>query len=126
MGERSGFSGNHESASKRLAGNTRKGNPWLRRVLIQAAHAAAHTKDTYLAAQYRRIASRRGGKRAAMAVAHSILVIIYHLLSEETSYEELGGNFFDERDRQAVEKRLVRRLEKLGYQVALQPATLAS
>jgi len=117
--------GNNESAGKRFSGKTRKGNPWLRRVLIQAAHAAAHSKNTYLAAQYRRIASRRGGKRAAMAVAHTILVIIYHLLSEGTTYQELGGNFFDERDRQAVEKRLVRRLERLGYQVELQPVAQA-
>jgi transposase len=57
---------------------------------------------------------------------HCILVIIYHLLSEGKTYQELGGNFFDERDRQAVEKRLIRRLERLGYQVTLQPATLAS
>jgi transposase len=118
--------GNNESAGKRFSGKTRKGNPWLRQVLIQVAHAAAHTKNTYLSAQYRRIASRRGGKRAAMAVAHSILVIIYHLLSEGTTYQELGGNFFDERDRQAVEKRLVRRLERLGYQVDLQPRSEAS
>jgi transposase len=94
-------------------------------VLIQVAHAAARTKNTYLAAQYRRIASRRGGKRAAMAVANTILVIIYHLLNEETTYQELGGNFFDERDRQAVEKRLIRRLERLGYQVELQPVAQA-
>ena len=118
--------GNNESAGKRFSGKTRKGNLWLRRVLIQAAHGAAHSKNTYLSAQYRRIASRRGAKRAAMAVAHSILVIIYHLLSEGTTYQELGGNFFDERDRIAVEKRLVRRLERLGYQVALQPTTQAS
>lgn len=117
--------GNHESAGKRLSGKARKGNPWLRRVLIQAAHAAAHTKNTYLAAQYRRIASRRGGKRAALAVANTMLVIIYHLLSEGTTYQELGGNFFDERDRQAVQKRLVRRLERLGYQVELQPVAQA-
>ena len=117
--------GNNESAGKRFSGKTRKGNPWLRRVLIQVAHAAAHTKTTYLSAQYRRLASRRGGKRAAMAVAHSILVIIYHLLSEGTTYQELGGNFFDEWDRQAVEKRLVRRLERLGYQVELQPVAQA-
>lgn len=94
-------------------------------MLIQAAHAAAHTKNTYLAAQYRRIASRRGGKRAALAVANTMLVIIYHLLSEGTTYQELGGNFFDERDRQAVQKRLVRRLERLGYQVELQPVAQA-
>jgi transposase len=117
--------GNNESAGKRFSGKTRKGNPWLRRVLIQVAHAAAHSKNTYLAAQSHRIASRRGGKRAAMAVANTILVIIYHLLSQDTTYQELGGNYFDERDRQAVEKRLVRRLERLGYQVELQPVAQA-
>jgi len=74
--------GNHESAGKRLRGKTRKGNPWLRRLLIQSAPAAAHSKNTSLAAQYHRIASRRGPKRAAMAVAHSILVIIYQVLRD--------------------------------------------
>src|SRR5215467_11447328 len=102
--------GNHESAGKRLSGKTRKGNPWLRRLLIQSAHAAAHSKNTYLAAPYHRIASRRGPKRAALAVAHSILVIIYHVLRDRKPYRDLGNNFFDERDRQRVEQRLVRRL----------------
>jgi len=113
--------GNHESAGKRLSGKTRKGNPWLRRLLIQVAHAAARQKQGYLAAQYRRIASRRGVKRAAMAVAHSILIMIYHMLSNRTSYQERGDTFFDEQDRQATEKRLVRQLTRLGYQVELQP-----
>jgi transposase len=118
--------GNHESAGKRTSGKTCQGNPWLRRLLVQAAHSAAHSKKSYLAVQYRRIASRRGAKRAAMAVAHSILVIIYHVLLEQKPYQDLGSNFFDERDRQAVEKRLVRRLERLGYQVDLQPLPQAS
>jgi transposase len=113
--------GHHESAGKRKSGKTRQGNPHLRRLLIQAAHAAAHSKNSYLAAQYRRIASRRGPKRAAMAVAHSIAVIIYHILRDQTTYQDLGGNYFDERDRQATEKRLVRRLQRLGYQVELHP-----
>jgi transposase len=113
--------GNHESAGKRLSGKARKGNPWLRRLLVQAAHAAAHSKNTYLSAQYQRIASRRGAKTAALAVAHSILVIIYHLLREGSTYQDLGSTYFDERDRQAVQTRLVRRLERLGYQVELQP-----
>jgi len=112
--------GNNESAGKRFSGKTRQGNPWLRRLLVQVAHAAAHSKKSYLAVQYRRIASRRGAKRAAMAVAHSILVIIYHVLLEQKSYQDLGNNFFDERDRQVVEKQLVRRLERLGYRVDLQ------
>jgi transposase len=117
--------GNHESAGKRLSGKARKGNPWLRRLLIQSAHAAAHSKNTYLAAQYHRIASRRGPKRAALAVAHSILVIIYHVLRDRIPYRDLGSTFFDEQDRQQVERRLVRRLERLGYQVDLQPRAQA-
>jgi transposase len=115
--------GNNESAGKRLSGKTRKGNPWLRRLLIQAAHAAARQKNGYLAAQFRRIAARRGGKRAAMSVAHSILVIIYHLLSEGTTYQEQGETFFEEQERQTTEKRLVRQLTRLGYHVELQPMT---
>lgn len=117
--------GNHESAGKRLSGKTRKGNPYARRLLIQAAHAAAHSKNTYLAAQYRRIAARRGPKRAAVAVGHSILVIVYHLLRDRGSYQDLGGNYFDQHDRQMIQKHLVRRLERLGYQVDLQPRSEA-
>jgi transposase len=115
--------GNHESAGKRLSGRTRKGSPWLRKLLVEAAHAAAHTKHTYLSALYHRLKARLGAKKAMMAVGHAILVMIYHLLDQNVSYQELGGNYFDEHERQAVEKRLVRRLEKLGYEVSLQPAT---
>jgi transposase len=119
--------GNHESAGKRLSGRTRKGSPWLRAALIEAAQAAGRSKNTYLAAQYHRLAARRGAKRAAVAVAHSLLVIIYHLLTHpERSYEDLGATYFDQRDRQAVERRLVKRLEALGYTVALQPAPPAA
>jgi len=117
--------GNHESAGKRLSGKTRKGNPYARQLLIQAAHAASHSKNTYLAAQYRRIAARRGAKKAAVAVGHSILVIIYHLLRDGSAYQDLGGNYFDERDRQVVQKQLLRRLERMGYQVELQPMAQA-
>jgi transposase len=115
--------GNHESAGKRLSGRTTKGSPWLRKLLVEAAHAAAHTKHTYLSAQYHRLAARRGKKKAMIAVGHSILVIIYQLLDQQISYEELGSNFFDERDRKATQKRLVKRLEQLGYQVSLQEVT---
>jgi transposase len=76
-------------------------------------------RDVYLAAQYRRLASRRGKSRAAVAVRHTILVIIYHLIKDKTEYHELGPQYFDERDRAAVERRLVRRLEQLGYTVSL-------
>jgi transposase len=117
--------GNHESAGKRLSGKARKGHPWLRRLLVQAAYAAGHSKNTYLAAQYHRLAARRGVKKAALAVAHSILVIIYHLLRDQSPYQELGGKYFDERDRQAVQKHLVRRLERMGYHVELQPMAQA-
>jgi transposase len=118
--------GNHESAGKRHSGRTRRGNPWLRTLLVEAAQAAGRTKGTYLGAQYRRLAARRGKKRAAVAVGHSILVIIYHLLTEERDYQDLGAQFFDERDRQRVERRLVRRLEALGYEVTLAPYDVAT
>jgi transposase len=114
--------GNHESAGKRLSGKTRKGSPWLRQLLVEAAQAAAHSKNTYLAALYRRLAARRGAKVAMIAVGHAILVMIYHMLSRHVFYTELGNNYFDERDRQATQRRLVHRLEKLGFQVSLQPA----
>lgn len=91
--------GNNESAGKRLSGKTRKGSPWLRKVLVEAAHAAAHGKNTYLSALYHRIKARGGGKRAMIAVGHTILVAIYHMLDRCLSYQELGGNYFDEHDR---------------------------
>lgn len=120
--------GNNESAGKRRSGKTPPGNPTLRKGVVQAAHAAARKKDTYLAAQYHRLAARRGKKRAIVAAAHSILVIVYHVLLHREPYRELGGNYFDERKRQSVINRLVRRLEKLGYQVALemQPGVAAA
>jgi transposase len=113
--------GNDQSGGKRRSGKTTKGNPWLRAALVEAAHAAGRTKNTYLSAQYRRLASRRGKKRAAVAVGHTILVIAYHLLQRSYGYEELGGDYFDKRDRQGVERRLVWRLEGLGYKVSLDP-----
>lgn len=113
--------GNNESAGKRLSGRTRKGSPALRTALVEAAHAAAHTKDTYLGAQFRRLAARRGAKKAAVAVGHTILVLVYHLLKRVTTYADLGGSYFDERQRETVQRRLVRRLGSLGYRVTLDP-----
>jgi transposase len=118
--------GNNESAGKRLSGRTRKGSPWLRSALVEAAHAASRTKECYLSAQYHRLVVRRGGRKATIAVGHSLLVIVYHVLADEKDYQELGGNFFDEWDRQAVQKRLVHRLEKLGYEVTLTPTSPAA
>jgi transposase len=114
--------GNHESAGKRLSGRTRKGSQWLRQALVEAAHGAGRTKHTYLGAQFRRLAARRGKKKAVIAVAHSVLVVIYHVLTRNEPYRDLGPNYFDERDRAAVTRRTVRRLEQLGYRVELVPA----
>ena len=118
--------GNRESAGKRLSGKTRRGSPWLRTALVEAAHAATHCKESYLSAQYHRLVLRRGGKKATIAVGHTLLVIVYHVLADEKDYQELGGNFFDEHDRQAVQKRLIHRLEKLGYEVTLVPTPSAA
>jgi transposase len=118
--------GNNESAGKRRSGRTRKGSPWLRHCLVEAAHGAAHTKNKYLRSQYHRIASRRGKKKALLAVGHSILVIAYHLLTRQQAYVDLGANYFDERDRQAVTKRCVNRLQKLGYQISLEKLQMAA
>ena len=118
--------GNHESAGKRRSGKTRKGSRWLRQALIEAAHGAAHTKKTYLAALYHRIAARRGKNKAIIAVAHTILVICYYLLLRHEPYQELGANYFDERERQELERRLVRRLQRLGNEVTLRPIAQAT
>jgi transposase len=118
--------GNNESAGKRHSGKTRPGSPTLRRTMTLVAHAAARGKNTYLAAHYHRLAARRGAKRATIAVAHSILVIIYHLLTRQEPYRDLGGNYFDERKRDSVANRLVSRLEKLGFEVALGPKPAAA
>jgi len=114
--------GKHESAGKNRSAKTRPGNRHLKTMLIQAAHAAGRSKDTYLSAQYRRLAARRGKKRAAVAVARSILVIAYHLLRDGTSYEELGSDHFDKRNQEQLERRLIKRLEGLGHRVTLEPA----
>ncbi len=112
--------GNNESAGKRLSGKMRKGSQWLRVALTQAAQAAGRTRNTYLSAQYHRLTGRRGKKRAIVAVAHSILVMAYHLIQRQEPYRELGGDYFDKRRPQATAKHLVKRLEQLGFQVSLQ------
>jgi transposase len=114
--------GNHQSAGKRKSGRTGKGDVWLRAALIEAAHAASHTKHTYLASQYQHLAGRRGKKKAVTAVAHSILRIIWHLLAHECRYVDLGPRYLEERNRQQIERRLVRRLQDFGYTVRLEPA----
>jgi transposase len=111
--------GNNRSAGKRLGARAGRGNRWLRTALVEAAQAAGRTRGTYLGAQYRRLAARRSAKKAAVAVGHSILVSVWHMLTCGQDDVDLGGAYFDERDRRVVEHRLVRRLEALGYDVAL-------
>ncbi len=118
--------GNNESAGKRKSGKTRKGSPWLRRTLTQAAWAASRTKHTYLKAQYHRLAARRGKKRAIVAVGHSILVMAYHILKEGRSYQELGEGFLDRRHADRLTHSLVKRLEALGHKVTLEPCPTAA
>jgi transposase len=112
--------GQHESAGKRQSGRTRKGSRWLRAALVEAAHAAGRSQGTYLGAQYRRLAARRGAKRAAVAVGHSILVIAYHLLKQGVPFEELGAGYFDARNHAALRRQLVQRLERLGCKVTIE------
>lgn len=115
--------GNNESAGKHRSGRTRHGSKWLRIALVEAAHAAARAKGTYLAAQYHRIRGRRGPGRAAVAVGHSILVIAWHLLSTGEIYNDLGGDYFDKRrNSDARQRRLVSQLEAMGHTVTLEPA----
>jgi transposase len=112
--------GHHESAGKRTSGKTRKGNRALRTALVEAAKAARRARGTYLGAQYQRLAARRGPNKAAIAVAHSILTIAYHLLQDGGTYDDLGPDFFDRRDQDALERRLVHRLEALGNKVTVE------
>src|SRR5579875_657694 len=115
--------GSNQSAGKRGSAATGKGNPYLRETLVEVGWAAGRTKHTYLAAQFHRLKARRGAKRAVVAVAHSILVIAYHLLQEDgTIYTDLGPTYFDERSKEATTRRTVKRLERLGYKVTLEPA----
>src|SRR5262249_21630847 len=117
--------GNEESAGKRVRSRITPGNRWLKRTLTQATWAASHTKNTYLAAQYRRLAGRRGRKRALIAVGHSILVIFYHMLKAGTSYTDLGGDFFDRLEPQRMIRYYVRRLESLGPKATSESCTPA-
>ncbi len=110
--------GQKESAGKRLSGRARKGNRYVRAALVQAAHGVRRSR-TYLGERYRRLKKRRGSKRAALAVGHSILVIYYQMMNTGQEYQEKGEAFFERKDHGKVEQQLVRRLERLGYQVTL-------
>jgi len=114
--------GNNESAGKRKSGTTRHGDRWLVKSLTEAAWAASRKKDVYLSAQYHRLAARRGKKRAARAVSHSILVAIYHMLRDGSRYHDLGNTYFNQRTQHAKVHRAVRTIENLGYKVSLEAA----
>jgi transposase len=113
--------GNQESAGKRHSGKTRKGSKWLRRALIEAAHGASRTKNKYFSGLYHRLVGRRGKKRALVAVGHSLLVTGYALITRQVDYQDLGANYLDERNKEAVKRRMVKRLEQLGFHVELKP-----
>jgi transposase len=117
--------GNDESAGKKRSGKTRQGNQALRTGLTQLAHAAARTKGTYLAALDQRLATRRGKKRAIVAVAHSIVVSAFHRLARNEPYRELGAHDFDDHRRAHLVDQLTRRIERLGYHVTLEPGAAA-
>ena len=112
--------GNNESAGRRRSGQTTKGSPYLRAAITQAAWAAAHTKNTYLAAQYHRLIKRMGKNKALVAVAHSLLVIVYHVLAQRADYRELGGDYFDRQHQQTQQQRLIRKLEAMGLKVTVE------
>lgn len=113
---------NKESAGKRLKGPANRGNVWLRAIMGEVAWGSIRTHATYFQAQFHRIARRRGRNKAAIAVAHSLLVVIYHVLRTKQPYAELGGDYFDRLDATRLERHHVRRLEQLGYTVTLSPS----
>jgi len=113
--------GSNESAGKRLSGKTRDGNKWLRRTVCQAAWAVTRKKDCYLASQFRRLAARRGMKRAVMAVGHSMLVIAYTMLKTNRSYAELGGSYLEQINKDQLQRYYVKRLQRLGLTITVSP-----
>jgi transposase len=113
--------GNNLSGGKRRSGKPTRGNRWLGEVLIECAWAAARSRDTYLSAQYWRLARRIGKKKAAVAVGHSILVIAWYLLTDDCDYQDLGGDYFIRRDTERQRQRAVAQLQALGYHVVLEP-----
>ena len=116
--------GHKESAGKRLSGRSRQGNRYVRAALVQAAHGVRRSRS-YLGERYRRLKKRRGSKRAALAVGHSILVIYYQMIKTGQEYQEKGEEFFQRKDRGKVERQLIHRLERMGYQVIAPPLRTA-
>ena len=113
--------GNRESGGKRISGKTRKGNRYIRRALCQSAWAASHVRDSHLAGLFRRVRARSGEQKAIMAVAHQLLTIVFHVIRDGSVYKELGAAYYDRQNKPKVMRKLVERLQKLGYYVTLQP-----
>jgi transposase len=112
--------GSHESAGKRQSGRTRQGNVWLKSILIEAGWSASRAKGTFLAARYRNIARRRGGKRASLAVGHSILKIAWYVMKDEdTRYSDIGADYYETSAKERLARQLLKRLGKLGYTVSI-------
>ena len=118
--------GQNESAGKRKSSRLRKGAPWLKTMLVQCAWAAKRQKNSYYAAQFHRLKSRRGPQKAICAVAASILTAVYHMLNDGTSHQDLGADYFDRRSPEAKARRLVAQLSRLGFEVQLQPLAQAA
>ena len=118
--------GNNQSADKRKSGKTRKGSKCLRMALTEAAYAAGRGKGTYLSSQYHRLAARRGSKKAAIALGHTILVIAHHIMKDHTTCQDLGSDYFDHRQSTRLRTRLVHRLQGLGYDASPTPLTQAA
>lgn len=118
--------GNHETAGKRQSGRTTHGDKWLKTALVEAAWAASRTKGSYLKSRYHRLASRRGKKRAALAVGHTILIIAYHIIKEQCVFMELGADFFDRLNEQHLINRLTKRIAALGYKVDIEKLPMAA
>ena len=116
--------GNHQSGGKRYASHTTKGNNPLRSIMTQAAWAASRTKETYLKARYHRLAARRGKKRAIVAIAHSMLVSVWHMLTRHQPYQELGGDYYDQRKKEVKVTYLTQQLARLGFAVSLDPVAV--
>jgi transposase len=113
--------GNKQSGGKRMSGTTTKGNAHLQAALAEVVWVISHMNDNYLSAQYHRLAKRIGKAKAVVAVSHSLLVIIYHVLRDNTPYQELGADYFDHLDTQRIANQSVKRLEALGFHVTLEP-----
>jgi transposase len=115
--------GNHESAGKRMGGRIRPGNRWLREKLCQSAWAASRSKKSYFSAFFQRMASRRGKKRAIVALSHTLLVVCYYLLKRQVSFQDLGVDYFDQLNQQRLTRYFVKRLNRLGHEVILDPVS---